>query len=271
MGTLKKLRKKVKKTVGGVTRQVGRSGTQIGQSAGHKLAYVSPYVLATIGAIYGGPEGAGLGAGIGTSLDRKYNHHDSWKESLGTGTKAGLGTYAATSGINALANWAVPEAMSALGYDTGVSGASSAAGSAGAAGGNAVLDPTTGQATSYVPKTVGTTVPGTAPSTPGLLGDLGGYGKYITPTNLMVGGMGYGLLKGGGGVQDGGSPAPGTFSPQLPPYMGTGMPQQGMAPQGMPGMAPGYMESQGMMNQLMARMQNPQMMQNPMQNPLFTR
>jgi len=26
-----------------------------------------------------------------------------------------------------------------------------------------------------------------------------------------------------------------------------------------------------MMNQLMARMQNPQMMQNPMQNPMFTR
>ena len=116
-------------------------------------------------------------------------------------------------------------------------------------------------------------MPGAAPSAaPGLLGDLGGYGKYITPGNLMLGGLGYTMLKGGSGPQDdGGAPAPGTFSPQMPPYMGTGMPQQGMAPQGMPGMDSGYMASQGMMNQLMARMQNPQMMQNPMQNPMFTR
>ena len=266
MGTWKRLRKKAKKAVGGVNRQVGRSATKLGQQYGHYQAKIAPYVLGAGGMILGGPALAALGAGVGTTIDRKYNDDQSWKEALGTGTKAGLGTYGAITGLEALGNWAVPEAMSALGYGTNAPAAA-------AVGGNAVLDPTTGMATGTVPKTVGAAMPGAAPSAaPGLLGDLGGYGKYITPTTLMAGGLGYGMLKGGTGPQDDGKPpAPGTFNPQLPPYMGTGMPQQGMVPQGMPGMDSGYMASQGMMNQLMARMQNPQMMQNPMQNPLFTR
>jgi len=266
MGTLKKLRKRAKKAVGGVNRQIGRSVTKAGQQAGHNLAKISPYVLGAGGYVLGGPVGAGIGAGIGTTLDRKYNHDDSWKESLGTGAKAGIGTGGAVYGGEQLLNYLAPEIMGSLGYGTTAPAAT-------AAGGNAVLDPTTGMATGTVPKTVGAAMPGAAPSAaPGLLGDLGGYGKYITPTTLMAGGLGYGMLKGGTGPQDDGKPpAPGTFNPQLPPYMGTGMPQQGMVPQGMPGMDSGYMASQGMMNQLMARMQNPQMMQNPMQNPLFTR
>jgi len=274
MSTLGKLRKKAKKAVGGVTRQVGRSATQIGQQVGHSAAKVAPYVLGAGGMILGGPALAGLGAGVGTLLDRKYNDDASWKAAMGTGVKAGLGTYGAATGLEALGNWAVPEAMSALGYGNT---APAAAQGWSAPGGNALLNPSTGEVSGMVPKTVGAIAPSTASAAPGLLGDLGGYGQYITPGNLMLGGLGYGLLKGGTGPQDdGGAPAPGTFSPQLPPYMGTGMPQQGMAPQGMapqgmPGMDSGYMASQGMMNQLMARMQNPQMMQNPMQNPLFTR
>ena len=265
MGTLKKLRKKAKKTVGGVTRQVGRSTTQIGQQIGHSAAKVSPYVLGAGGYVLGGPAGAGLGAGLGTMLDRKYNDDQSWKSSLGTGIKAGIGTGGAVYGGEQLLNYLAPEIMGSLGYGTTAPAAT-------AVGGNTIIG-ANGMAAGTVPKTVGA-VPGAAP---GLLGDLGGYGKYVTPGNLMLGGLGYTMLKGGAGPQDdGGAPAPGTFSPQLPPYMGTGMPQQGMAPQGMapqgmPGMDSGYMASQGMMNQLMARMQNPQMMQNPMQNPLFTR
>jgi len=260
MGTWKKLKKKAKKAVGGVNRQIGRSVTKAGQQAGHNLAKVSPYVLGTAGYVLGGPAGAGLGAGIGTSLDRKYNHDDSWKESLGTGVKAGIGTGLGVYGGEQILNYLAPEIMGSLGYGTTAPAAT-------ATGGNTVIG-ANGMAAGTVPKTVGA-VPGAAP---GLLGDLGGYGKYITPGNLMLGGLVYTMLKGGAGPQDdGGAPAPGTFSPQMPPYMGTGMPQQGMAPQGMPGMDSGYMASQGMMNQLMARMQNPQMMQNPMQNPMFTR
>ena len=262
MSTYTKLRKKAKKAVGGVTRQVGRSVTKTGQQVGHAAAKAAPVVLGTAGYVVGGPVGAGIGAGIGTTLDRKYNHDDSWKESLGTGAKAGIGTGGAIYGGEQLLNYLAPEIMGQLGYGTTV-----APGATGATGGNTVLG-ANGMSIGTVPKTVGA-VPGGAP---GLLGDLGGYGKYITPSNLMLGGMGYGLLKGGTGPQDdGGTPAPGTFSPQLPQWYGggQGMPtSQGVQGQGM---APGYMESQGMMNQLMARMQNPQMMQNPMQNPMFTR
>jgi hypothetical protein len=260
MGTWKKLKKKAKKAVGGVNRQIGRSVTKAGQQAGHNLAKISPYVLGAGGYVLGGPVGAGIGAGIGTTLDRKYNDDQSWKSSLGTGAKAGIGTGLGVYGGEQILNYLAPEIMGSLGY--GTTGPTTTA-----AGGNTVIG-ANGMAAGTVPKTVGA-VPGAAP---GLLGDLGGYGKYITPGNLMLGGLGYTMLKGGAGPQDdGGAPAPGTFSPQLPPYMGTGVPQQGMASQGMPGMDSGYMASQGMMNQLMARMQNPQMMQNPMQNPMFTR
>jgi len=274
MGTLKKLRKKVKKAVGGVTRQVGRSTTQIGQSAGKKAAWAAPYVGGTLGYVYGGPEGAGLGAGLGTTLDRKYNHDKSWKEALGSGVKAGLGTYGAMSILDPLANYLTTEAMGALGYGPLAPAAPAATGATGAAGGNAVLDPVTGQATSYVPKTVGAAVPGAAPSAaPGLLGNLGGYGQYITPGNLMLGGLGYGLLKGGTGPQDDGKPpAPGTFSPQLPSWYD---PNTGTQPNMQTNVGQPYQamnaQSAGMMNQMLARMQNPQMMQNPMQNPMFTR
>jgi len=267
MSTLGKLRKKAKKAVGGVTRQVGRSATQIGQQVGHSAAKVAPYVLGAGGMILGGPALAGLGAGVGTLLDRKYNDDQSWKSALGTGVKAGLGTYGAATGLEALGNWAVPEAMSALGYGTTAPAAT-------AAGGNAVLDPVTGMATGTVPKTVGAAMPGAAPSAaPGLLGNLGGYGQYITPGNLMLGGLGYGLLKGGTGPQDsGGKIEPGTFNPQTPDWYNSGM---GSQPNMQTNVGQPYQamnaQSAGMMNQMLARMQNPQMMQNPMQNPLFTR
>ena len=270
MSTLGKLRKKAKKAVGGINRQVGRSVTKVGQQAGHNFAKVSPYVLGAGGAILGSvipgvgtAAGAGIGAGIGTSLDRKYNHDDSWKESLGTGAKAGIGTGLGVYGGEQLLNYLAPEIMGSLGYGTTAPAAT-------ATGGNTIIG-ANGMAVGTVPKTVGA-VPG---ATPGLLGDLGGYGKYITPGNLMLGGLGYTMLKGGAGPQDdGGAPAPGTFNPQLPQWYGGGQgipTSQVTQGQGMPGQDPGYMASQGMMNQLMARMQNPQMMQNPMQNPLFTR
>jgi len=266
MGTLKKLRKKVKKAVGGVTRQVGRSTTQVGQQAGHGLAKVAPYVLGAGGAILGSVVpgvgtlagaslGAGLGAGIGTMADRKYNDEASWKSALGTGAKAGAGTGLGVYGTGQLLNYIAPEIMGSLGYGTTPAAAT-------AAGGNTVIG-ANGMAAGTVPKTVGA-VPGAAP---GLLGDLGGYGQYITPGTLMLGGLGYGMLKGGGGVQDGGSPAPGTFNPQLPPGYDPNLGGQANA-QMNPQM---NAQSAGMMNQLLARMQNPQMMQNPMQNPLFTR
>ena len=273
MGTLKKLRKKVKKAVGGVTRQIGRSTTQVGQQVGHSAAKVAPYVLGGAGMLLGGPALAGLGAGVGTLLDRKYNDDQSWKSAMGTGVKAGLGTYGAATGLEALANWAAPEAMSALGYGN-TAPAATAAGGGTAAGGNAVLDPTTGMATGMVPKTVGAAIPGAAPSAaPGLLGNLGGYGQYITPTTLMAGGLGYGMLKGGAGPQDsGGNIEPGTFDPQTPDWYNSSM---GSQPNMQTNVGQPYQamnaQSAGMMNQLLARMQNPQMMQNPMQNPLFTR
>ena len=270
MSTLGKLRKKAKKAVGGVTRQVGRSTTQVGQQVGHSAAKVAPYVLGAGGMILGGPALAGLGAGVGTLLDRKYNDDASWKAAMGTGVKAGLGTYGAATGLEALGNWAVPEAMSALGYGNT---APAAAQGWSAPGGNALLNPSTGEVSGMVPKTVGAVAPSATSAAPGLLGNLGGYGQYITPGTLMAGGLGYGLLKGGTGPQDsGGKIEPRTFNPQTPDWYNSGM---GSQPNMQTNVGQPYQamnaQSAGMMNQLLARMQNPQMMQNPMQNPLFTR
>ena len=259
MGTLKKLRKKAKKTVGGVTRQIGRSTTQVGQQVGHSAAKVAPVALGAAGMFFGGPALAGLGAGVGTLLDRKYNDDQSWKSAMGTGVKAGLGTYGAATGLEALGNWAVPETMSALGYGNTPT-------AAGAVGGNSVIDPVTGMSTGTVAK-AGSMAPQAAP---GLLGDLGGYGKYITPTTIGAGALGYGLLKGGAGMPEDKPPAQGTFNPQLPSWYGD-QSMQGAPMPGMPGQDPSNTASMGMMNQMLARMQNPQMMRNPMQNPMFTR